>query len=79
MAKAKQIIGIDCDGPAHVAIAQVLNTRMGKMCAFREYVVESRDPEGVNDMRVASRWLRTALMDFTPYLEKKRFADSLET
>jgi CHAD domain-containing protein len=78
MAKAKQIIGIDCDGPAHIAIAHVLNTRMDEMCAFREYALDSRDPGGVHDMRVASRRLRTALRDFTPYLEKKRFANSLK-
>lgn len=78
MAKAKEIIGIDCDGPAHNAIAQVLNARMEEMYSFRELALDRSAPKGVHDMRVASRRLRTALRDFAPYLEKKRFANGLE-
>jgi CHAD domain-containing protein len=78
MAKAKKITGIDCDGPAYNAIAQVLNTRMEEMYSFREHALDSSAPKGVHDMRVASRRLRTALRDFAPYLEKKRFANGLE-
>ena len=40
------------------------------MCALRERALDWRDPEGVHDMRVASRRLRSALSDFKPYLPK---------
>ncbi len=78
MAKAKPILGIDWNGPTVFAIVKVLGARMEEMCAFRENALESSDPEGVHDMRVASRRLRTVLRDFERYLGKRRFADSLE-
>ncbi len=43
---------------------------MKKMCALREQALNWNDPEGVHDMRVASRRLRSALSDFKPYLRK---------
>lgn len=66
MAKAKKIDGIDSDGPAQVAFAQVLRTRMEEMYAFRDSALDGSSPDGVHDMRVASRRLRTALRDFAP-------------
>src|SRR5258708_35338635 len=38
------------------------------MCALRDRALDWNDPEGVHDMRVASRRLRSALADFKPDL-----------
>src|ERR1700687_5935731 len=44
---------------------------MKTMCALREHALNWSDPEGVHDMRVASRRLRSALADFKPYLRRE--------
>jgi CHAD domain-containing protein len=49
---------------------QVLQARMKKMCALRDHALDWSEPEGVHQMRVASRRLRSALSDFKPYLPK---------
>ena len=78
MAKPKQIPGIDCDAEAAAAIRRVVTVRLGEMCALRERALDWSDPEGVHDMRVASRRLRSALRDFLPYARKRRVAKSLQ-
>lgn len=70
MAKAKQIAQLDCQDAAAKAIRQVLQARMKEMCELRDHALDWNDPEGVHDMRVASRRLRSALVDFRPYLRK---------
>lgn len=70
MAKAKQIAKLNCQDAAAKVIQQVLLARMKKMCALRDRALDWNDPEGVHDMRVASRRLRSALGDFKPYLRK---------
>lgn len=77
MSKPKQIPGIDCDAPATVTIQTVLIGRLQEMCALRERALGWGDPEGVHDMRVASRRLRSALRDFMPYMRKRRLSASL--
>ena len=71
MARAKRIKGIDCHGAAATGIKLVLITRFGEMYDFREAALDWSDPEGVHSMRVASRRLRSAFRDFTPYLRKR--------
>src|SRR6267142_4349242 len=71
MARAKPIPGVDYDAPAGEGIRLVLNLRLDETCALREQALEWNDPEGVHDMRVASRRLRGALRDFLPYLRKR--------
>lgn len=78
MAKAKHITGIECDAPAADGIQLVLTGRLREMCAFRKKALDWSDPEGVHDMRVASRRLRSALRDFSPYLKKRPMKKSLE-
>ena len=78
MAKAKHIPGIECDAPAADGIQLVLTGRLREMCAFRKKALDWTDPEGVHDMRVASRRLRSALRDFAPYLRKRQMKASLE-
>jgi len=72
MAKAGEIIGLDCDASTSVAIRLVLSARLNEMCALRAAALDWSDPEGVHDMRVASRRLRSALKDFSPYLRESK-------
>jgi len=78
MAKAKQIAGVDCDAASVVAIRLVVITRLAELSALRGKALAWSDPEGVHDMRVASRRLRSALRDFMPYLRKRRISASLQ-
>lgn len=48
--------------------AQVIDEQRTKMFAQVASAVDGRDPEGVHDMRVATRRLRAALKVFTPWL-----------
>ena len=75
---AKQIAGIDCDGPVHAGLTVALETRLEEMCALRDAALDWSDPEGVHQMRVASRRLRGALRDFAPYLGKRRISSCLK-
>ena len=77
MAKPKQIAGIDCDASAAGGIRLVLMFRLEEMCSLRDEALDFDDPEGVHDMRVASRRLRSALRDFMPYLSKRHITSSL--
>jgi CHAD domain-containing protein len=70
MAKGKRISGLDCAGPADKMVRLVLRTQLKAMCDLREKALDWRDPEGVHDMRVWSRRLRSAVSDFKPYLRK---------
>jgi CHAD domain-containing protein len=72
VAKAKPITKTLCRQAAAKAIPQVLVTRLEEMCEFRERALDGNGTEGVHDMRVASRRLRSALKDFKPYLRKDR-------
>ena len=77
MAKAKQI-RIRCNAPASIGIKLVLMTRFEELLSWREVALDWTDPEGVHSMRVASRRLRSALRDFTPYVRKRRLAPVLK-
>jgi CHAD domain-containing protein len=68
MAKAKFIPGLDCEASALEGINLVLRTRFEEMCELRDVALNWTDIEGVHDMRVASRRLRSAMRDFQPYL-----------
>lgn len=77
MAKAKKIEGLDCGADARPGVRLVLLTRLEEMCGFREAALDWSDPEGVHDMRVASRRLRSALRDFLPHLNRRgRFQEA---
>jgi CHAD domain-containing protein len=77
MAQAKLIIHIECGGPASDGMRLALSERFNEMSRFREQALNWEDPEGVHDMRVASRRLRGALRDFMPYVRKRPLADCL--
>jgi CHAD domain-containing protein len=74
MAKAKKIEGLNCEGSAAAEIQRVLRARLDEMCGFRAQALDWSDPEGVHDMRVASRRLRSTLRDFKPYLRARKLA-----
>ena len=76
MAKAKEIEGLNCQGSAAGEIRLVLRTRLEEMCGLRTAALDWSDIEGVHDMRVASRRLRSALRDFKPYLRQRQLASA---
>jgi CHAD domain-containing protein len=78
MAKAKRIKGIKCKSVASAGIKLVLLTRFEELYGFHETALDWGDPEGVHSMRVASRRLRSALRDFTPYLRKRALSGVLK-
>src|SRR5258708_255901 len=78
MAKSKVISGIDYEAAVAAGIRPVLSSRLDEMCALRERALDWSDPEGVHDMRVASRRLRGALNDFAPFLRKRSLTSSLK-
>ena len=78
MAKAKRIKGIRCKSVASAGIKLVLLTRFEELYGFHEAALDWSDPEGVHSMRVASRRLRSAIRDFTPYLRKRALAPVLK-
>lgn len=70
MAKPKEIPGLDCRAAAAEGARRVLLARFEEMCEYRAAALEGDDIEGVHDMRVASRRLRSALRDFSPLLRR---------
>jgi CHAD domain-containing protein len=72
MVKAKEIEGLDCGAAVGEGVRLVLRTRLEEMCALRAAALDWSDPEGVHDMRVASRRLRSAMRDFSPYLRVRK-------
>jgi CHAD domain-containing protein len=72
MAKAKEIENLDCNAEALSGIRLVLHTRFGEMYERRAEALDWTDIEGVHDMRVASRRLRSAIKDFRDYLGGKK-------
>ena len=72
MAKAKEIEGLACDRDAFFNIDLILRTRLAEMCEFKAKALDWTDIEGVHNMRVASRRLRSLLRDFAPYVGEKK-------
>lgn len=70
MTRAKEVENLDCDADVLTGARQVLQTRLIEVCEFREAALDWSDIEGVHDMRVATRRLRSALRDFKPYLKQ---------
>ena len=70
--KGKHIEGLDCSAPADEMIRHVLRTQIAAMCAVRKQALNFSDPEGVHQMRVLSRRLRSTIADFEPHLRKTR-------
>ncbi len=71
MAKAKEIIGLDCAANALEWVAEVLRVRFDEIVNLRDAALDFSDIEGVHSMRVATRRLRSALRDFMPLMDKR--------
>jgi len=71
MAKAKEIIGLDCTANALEWVAEVLRVRFDEVVNLRDAALDFSDIEGVHSMRVATRRLRSALRDFMPLMDKR--------
>lgn len=69
MAKAKEIAGLDSVSNALDWAVEVLRVRFEKVLSLREKALDQTDIEGVHEMRVAIRRLRSALHDFSPLLK----------
>jgi CHAD domain-containing protein len=70
MAKAKEIIGLDCGADVLERAAEVLRVRFDEVVNLRGAALDFSDIEGVHSMRVATRRLRSALRDFMPLMDK---------
>jgi CHAD domain-containing protein len=77
MAKARHIPGLSSDTNVAEAVRAVLTTRFDEMHDLRNTALDWQDPEGVHDMRVASRRLRSAMGDFGPCLRERPLSDVL--
>ncbi len=71
MARAKKIPELDYGGSVQAGAQRVLLFRFDEMINLREAALDFSDIEGIHDMRVASRRLRSALADFLPFLKKR--------
>ena len=71
MAKAVDVEGLECEDYFLSGVRLVLGTRLAEMCALRNSAVDWSDIEGVHDMRVASRRLRSAVSDFSTFIRKR--------
>jgi len=76
MAKPKEIPGLDCGADVSAGVRLVLLARFDEMCEYAAAALEGADIEGVHDMRVASRRLRSALRDFKPHLRGGKRLDA---
>jgi len=68
--KGKRIHGLDPSAPAAKMIQLALRTQLKAMCKLREKALDANDPDGVHDMRVLSRRLRSHVSDFKRFLRK---------
>lgn len=79
MAKAKEIEGLDCGARASAGVRLVLATRLEEMFEYRAAALDWTSDDGVHDMRVASRRLRSVVRDFRPHMRGgKRFEAARE-
>jgi CHAD domain-containing protein len=72
MAKGKSIAGVDCSASAEEMIRLVLSAQVKTTCKLRDKALDWKDPEGVHQMRVISRRLRSAISDFRPFLRRSK-------
>jgi len=72
MAKGKGITGVNCSASAEEMIRLVLSAQVKTMCKLRNQALDWKDPEGVHQMRVISRRLRSAISDFRPFLRRSK-------
>ncbi|MCP9493682.1 MAG: CHAD domain-containing protein [Pyrinomonadaceae bacterium MAG19_C2-C3] len=75
MARAKNIENFDCNSEPHQAALAILRARLGEMIDLQSAALDFTNIEGVHDMRVASRRLRSAMSDFEILFDDDDFRD----
>lgn len=75
MAKGSDVRALTPEDGAREAGVKILWTRFDDMWSYASTVSKDFDIDGVHDMRVASRRLRTAMQTFKPYFGKKAFKE----
>jgi CHAD domain-containing protein len=65
-------VGLDCEAPFAEAAARVVGVRAGEVFEHSQGIFDLENPDGVHDMRVATRRLRAALEIFAPCFPAKR-------
>src|SRR5215210_8890833 len=76
MAKAAEI-DVTAGEPYALAAARIVRARTHELFEYDEGVLDTVDPEGVHDMRVATRRLRAVLEVFAPCFPKRRYKSAL--
>lgn len=71
MAKAQEIVGLDCAAGAAEWAGRILEIRFQEITQARGAALDFSDNKGVHAMRVAARRLRSALLDFAPLMSPK--------
>lgn len=71
MAKLSKIKNPDCSADVRAGAGAVLRKGLKKTVKRRAAALDFTDAEGVHDMRVAVRRMRSALRDFAPFLKKR--------
>jgi CHAD domain-containing protein len=72
MVKAIKITDLECAADAFEGAFEVLRVRYAEFAGRRGDALDFSDIEGVHEMRVAARRLRSALRDFMPLTGKRR-------
>jgi CHAD domain-containing protein len=77
VARARDVIGLDCEGPFELAAARVVAARSAEVFEHSHGVLDLDNVEHLHDMRVATRRLRAALEVFRPCFPRKRYRAAL--
>jgi CHAD domain-containing protein len=79
VAPARPVRGLTCEESFRTAAGKIIWTRFEEMMSFREAALAGEDPEGVHDMRVASRRLRAAIELFRDVFPRRRLRPMLRS
>lgn len=77
MARARDV-ELDCEASFAAAAARVVEARAEEVFEHADGIFDLGNPEGVHDMRVATRRLRAALEIFEPCFPSKRRGKALK-
>jgi CHAD domain-containing protein len=78
MARARDVVGLECGDPFASVAAKVISARADELLERSEGALNTREIEHLHDMRVASRRLRAAMEVFEPCFPRKRYRAALK-
>jgi CHAD domain-containing protein len=78
VARAREVLGFDCDEAFGDAAGRIVAVRTEEVFAHAEGVLDVEEPERLHDMRVATRRLRAALEICEPCFPRKRHRKALK-